>query len=428
MRTHLCLYLVLLDAFISVQAFTFSNNVPTECGNFEVSWTGGQQPFVLEMAPVDGSQRVFNIPASAFSNGAGKFNIPQLTLSRETQFLVTMSDATGFATGGISPLLTVEAPTGAATCNSTDPGPSFFFSLDDALQQCKPYTFSAFPGAIQPVTIFGLVPGGTAVVLNVPNPSTKFVWSAASVSAGTGIIFVMSDSQNRTGGASPIKVSSATSDSSCLNSNSPSVTLQGTSSTLLASPTSSSGRASNSTKRSGATLAAAIASVLVGLVALVALSLFLFRRNQSRRPRDHVDLGDGYRDEPSSPFPYTVDPFPPPDPTNNTHYEMPHIESSTANLGPPTEAEVAAAVLPSVSSSTSSSVPSSRTRKTDVTASTTRFQPARFIVHTDVEEVEVEPDDNGVIELPPQYNEHRQPLSFRTSSHAPSSTLSSDQP
>jgi hypothetical protein len=292
----------------------------------------------------------------------------------------------------------------------------------------------------------GLVPGGTAVVLNVPNPSTKFVWSAASVSAGTGIIFVMSDSQNRTGGASPIKVSSATSDSSCLNSNSPSVTLQGTSSTLLASPTSSSGRASNSSKRSGATLAAAIASVLVGLVALVALSLFLFRRNQSRQPRDHVDLGgafsyvslvpslaittgpDGYRDEPSSPFPYTVDPFPPPDPTNNTHYEMPHIESSTANLGPPTEAEVAAAVLPSVSSSTSSSVPSSRTRKTDVTASTTRFQPARFIVHTDVEEVEVEPDDNGVIELPPQYNEHRQPLSFRTSSHAPSSTLSSDQP
>jgi hypothetical protein len=288
-------------------------------------------------------------------------------------------------------------------------------------------------------------------VLNVPDSSTEFVWSAASVSAGTGIVFVMSDSQNRTGGVSPIKVSSATSDSSCLNSNSPSATLQGTSSTssIYMSPTSSSSseRASNSSKGSGVTLAATIAGVLVGLVALVALSLFLFRRNKSRRPRGHVDLGgefsyvpvvsssaittgpDGYRDEPSSLLPYTVDPFPPHNPTNNTHYELPHMESSTTNSGPPPEAEVAATVLPSVSSSTaSSSVPSSRTRKTDVTASTTRYQPARFIVHTDVEDVEVEPNDNGVIELPPQYNEYRRPLSLGGGSHAPSSSLKSYQP
>lgn len=82
-----------------------------------------------------GSQRVFNVPDSAFSNGAGSFST-QLQLAQEQQFLVTMSDATGFATGGISPVLSVEAATGGAACNTTDPGPAFVFSDDDALQQC----------------------------------------------------------------------------------------------------------------------------------------------------------------------------------------------------------------------------------------------------------------------------------------------------
>jgi hypothetical protein len=67
-------------------------------------------------------------------------------------------------------------------------------------------------------------------VLHVPNPSTEFIWNAASVPAGIGIYFAMSDSQNRTGNIL-LKVSNATGDSSCLNSSSPSVTLSSTSST-----------------------------------------------------------------------------------------------------------------------------------------------------------------------------------------------------
>ncbi|KAH9982546.1 hypothetical protein BGW80DRAFT_1247365 [Lactifluus volemus] len=209
MRTHLYLYLVLLGAFISVQAFTFSTNVPSQCGNFEVSWTGCF------------GQRVFNKSTSdAFSDGSGKFNIPHITFGQGLQFFVAMSDATGFATGGISPLITMTPPSDNYVCDTTQPGGGFEYLL---ITICSNAT-------IQPVTIFGLVPGGTAVVLNVPNPSTEFIWNAASVPAGIGIYFAMSDSQNRTGNVL-LKVSNDTGDSSCLNSSSPSVTVQGTSST-----------------------------------------------------------------------------------------------------------------------------------------------------------------------------------------------------
>ena len=84
-----------------------------------------------------GTQQVFNIPSSAFSNGVGSYSTT-LQLAQEQQFLATMSDATGFATGGISPLLTVQAQTPqSSNCNTVDPGPQFFYSLDVALQQCQ---------------------------------------------------------------------------------------------------------------------------------------------------------------------------------------------------------------------------------------------------------------------------------------------------
>src|SRR6266404_1343870 len=72
----------------------------------------------------------------------------------------------------------------------------------------------------------GLVPGGTAIVLNAPNGASEYVWDPASIAAGTSVIFVMSDAQNHTGGVSDIKVTGATNDTSCLNANSPSVTQQ----------------------------------------------------------------------------------------------------------------------------------------------------------------------------------------------------------
>ena len=117
---------------------------------------GGQPPFVLELFPVSvvllclsfppwvyaclqvlGTQQVFNIPSSAFSDGVGSYSTT-LQFPQGHQFLATMSDATGFATGGISPQLTVEAQTSqSSSCNTTDPGPQFFFTSDPGLQQCQ---------------------------------------------------------------------------------------------------------------------------------------------------------------------------------------------------------------------------------------------------------------------------------------------------
>ncbi|KAI9445126.1 hypothetical protein H4582DRAFT_1913472 [Lactarius indigo] len=410
MRPHIPF--LLLNAFLGVRAFTFTTTTPTQCGTFAVNWTGGQPPFVLEIVPPQGTQQVFPIPASAFSNGVGSYSTV-LQLAQEQQILVTMSDATGFATGGISPLLTVQAqPPQSPSCTLVDPVPQFFFSLDFALQQCRPYTFSQYPNAVLPVTIYGLVPGGTAIVLNVPNNASEYVWNPASIAAGTSVVFVMSDAQDHTGGASDIKVAGSTSDTSCLNANSPSVTQQSTpstqttssSSTTRARPTASSTKASSSSGSnniSGTTLIAAIAGTLIFLGVLAALGVFLFRRyrkkSSSRRQRTNFDVDGDYHDSPTLIPAHQVDPFLAPA-ANGVPYEMARMENSAASLIPRPVPE-ATSDLPSPPVP-----PSVSSRKSNMTAST-RYQPARFILHTDAEEIL--PDDNGFIELPPQYSENR---------------------
>ena len=126
-------------------------------------------------------------------------------------------------------------------------------------------------------------------MLNAPNSATSYVWSAASIPAGTSVIFAMSDAQNRTGGVSGILVSGFTGNASCLNANSPSVTLQSTPLTQTSlSPSSSSSSSaqssasSKSSKISGMTLFAVIAGTLVFLGVIVALGVFLLRRCRKR--------------------------------------------------------------------------------------------------------------------------------------------------
>ncbi|KAH9082006.1 hypothetical protein EDB83DRAFT_2336024 [Lactarius deliciosus] len=416
MRPHIPF--LLLNAFLGVRCFTVTTSTPTQCGSFAVNWTGtvvfclSSPPCVHACFQLKGTQQVFNIPASAFSNGVGSYSTV-LQLAQEQQILVTMSDATGFATGGISPLLTVQAQTPQSpSCTPVESAPQFFFSLDVALQQCRPYTFSQYPNAVLPVTIYGLVPGGTAVVLNAPNSASEYVWNPASIAAGTSVVFVMSDAQNRTGGASDIKVAGSTGDSSCLNANSPSVTQQSTPSTQTTSsssttrvrPTASSTKAaasSGSNNISGTTLIAAIAGALIFLGVLAALGVFLFRRHRKKSSRQRtnfdVDAQVVITIRPSLiPLHHEVDPFPTPPAGAGAPYEMGRMENSAASLIP--QEAASDAPPPSVQP------PSASSRKTNMTM---RYQPARFILHTDAEETL--PDENGFIELPPQYSENRRP-------------------
>ena len=136
-------------------------------------------------------------------------------------------------------------------------------------------------------------------MLNPPSNTTSYVWSAASIPAGTSVIFAMSDAKNRTGGVSGIFVSNSTSNAWCLNANSPSVTLQSTTSTQTSlSPSSASSSArvsasSKSSKTSGKTLIAVIAGTVVFLGVVAALGVFLLRRyrkRSSRRGRANFDV------------------------------------------------------------------------------------------------------------------------------------------
>lgn len=115
--------------------------------------------------------RNISVPSTAFNNTQGSYQISSIPFLGGTQFLLAMSDASGFGTGGISNLLTVGAPVGSASCNTSNPSLPFSFSLPSSLQQCKyvenltpsirethlagisPYTFDDYDGAVLPITI-----------------------------------------------------------------------------------------------------------------------------------------------------------------------------------------------------------------------------------------------------------------------------------
>jgi len=408
------LFVATFGVFLNVRAFNFTTSTPRQCEDLQVSWTGGQPPFTLAILPLGSSQAIYSLNSSTFSNGVGSFRT-QLALPKDEQFVAVMSDATGFASGGTSALLTVQAPTTTINCNVTLVRPDFFFTLDNAVQQCRPFTFSEYSNATQPVTIYGVVPGGTAVVLNAPT-GAQFVWDAA-VPAGTPIVFFMNDSLNRTGGVSNIYVSGTTGDSSCLNSGSASVTSAGTSSTASTpSGSASSQPSSGSTKLSTAALAGIAACGVVALIGLATLVLCLRRRNRGnpKLPSHPIELDpeDNYR---ASPMHYpTVAPFPPPPNHMATPYEMTPMLSTSPLLPPGAHA------ISQRTSFSSSSTPPPSARMSDTTASGPQSTP-RVIVHTDVDERLIE--EREVIELPPRYEENRRPLPFDVnSSSAPSSS------
>ncbi|OJA13785.1 hypothetical protein AZE42_13020 [Rhizopogon vesiculosus] len=110
---------------------------PTQCDDLPVSWTGGQAPFQILVTAFDQPLRNIYVPASAFSNGKGSYSISQFPFTTGTQFLLTMSDNTGFGSGGTSTILTVGSPVANNNCNTTSPSQDFDFSTPSTIQQCK---------------------------------------------------------------------------------------------------------------------------------------------------------------------------------------------------------------------------------------------------------------------------------------------------
>lgn len=115
-------------------------------------------PFLLDLVVTFPIFQVYDvpsnisIPATAVNNGNGSFST-QLALPEGQQFVITMSDAQGFGTGGVSGVLTVGASQGPK-CGTTSPSkcrvviktwlhllilldPSFTYQFNSALQQCR---------------------------------------------------------------------------------------------------------------------------------------------------------------------------------------------------------------------------------------------------------------------------------------------------
>ena len=119
--------------------FTFTNSQLQECEPITITWQGGTPPYSLFVTPIDNFDNPINI-SSISSNTSTDNNYSfstTLPFDNGTSFLLTMSDSTGFGSGGTSPLLT-PAFTGDNSCqNEAPPPPDFSFSLPDSLTQCE---------------------------------------------------------------------------------------------------------------------------------------------------------------------------------------------------------------------------------------------------------------------------------------------------
>ncbi|KAF8886324.1 hypothetical protein BD779DRAFT_1441748 [Infundibulicybe gibba] len=198
-----------------VCAFTFVPGELSQCDNLTVTWIGERYEWSAKVIQVYGTPQNVIIPPSSFSNGQGSFST-QLQFPQGQQMILTMSDGSGFGSGGSTALLQIGAPHGSINCNTISPGVAFFFQLNSALQQCRPYIFSAYSGAIQPVTIKGIIPNGTSFVLTPPVGPTTFAWTN-NITVGSTVIFMMVDAQERAGGSSEVLTVAGPDDTSCLN-------------------------------------------------------------------------------------------------------------------------------------------------------------------------------------------------------------------
>ncbi|KAI6146218.1 hypothetical protein BKA82DRAFT_3980641 [Pisolithus tinctorius] len=297
-------------SFLSLPIWTAKASVSvgtaTECGPLTVSWTGGQSPFGIFIFPVNYSSAWHTVPSSAYSGNQGNYTISQLSLPQGQQFVLSMYDEAGFITGGTSDLLQVAGPTNGSSCNTTSSQTFFFADSSLALQQCGSYLFNDYQGAVLPVSIMAIIPGGESIVLQSDVTTVNYTWTA-NVQAGTSIIFSMLDANDNSGGCSPLQTVGASNDASCLGSTSalstanipqssqsgssslsasqpstisPSTTPPSFTLPLTTAPSTTQAGSSSSTTLSTATIAGVVGGGVVALAALVIFGLCLVHRKR----------------------------------------------------------------------------------------------------------------------------------------------------
>jgi hypothetical protein len=263
----------------------------------------------------------------------------------------------------------------------------------------------------------------------------------------------MTDAQGGQGGSSHIIVVGVSDDNSCLDNSSPSSTLAAPSPTPPSSnPDSGPSAPPPSHGISIAAIAGTVIASLVFLAVIITLGLFFLRKKLSQSSRNvrrlpgtlesEIDLSFESRQAPVvTPYnvpqsydrPYSsnanpssdADPFHDPPSQPVTHYQMPSqyhrpgtfqspsqhypLVSGHTPQNPVTDSSVPSLTRTEFEPIPPQSTPSTSTsqRKAAMAGVKKAYQPSRFILHTDADDDLPQPNDDGVVELPPQYSERR---------------------
>jgi len=251
---------------------------PAQCSNFTVHWDGGQAPYELLLVPVGHvTPEIRTIVDQRVESGSSV----SLTLKfpEGSQFVASLSDASGVGAGGTSDVLTVKG--GPSDCLTSPVQAGWVLYMDNPTpDQCTPtriswgkhghehvdlsYRRRADEKASGPVSIWGIVPGGDTFDMGAPSSGSGWNWTP-NLKEGTRMLIVAGDSNGRgTGGSSDLFTVGGGSGG-CINDDSPSTTAGppagqvaaitatsgGSSGSSGSSPTSSSGSNSGSGNHSG---------------------------------------------------------------------------------------------------------------------------------------------------------------------------------
>ncbi|KIM86796.1 hypothetical protein PILCRDRAFT_816050 [Piloderma croceum F 1598] len=442
-----------------VFGFSFSiNNTPQQCQNLSISISGsGQPPYRAVVVPsgptpLPNNVEVRKILDLPFPGNSSTLSF-QLKYPENSQFVVVVSDSSGFGTGGTSTAAQVQTGSSDTSCfGDTQVSPAFSFSTDPANQlvQCSPIRIYWDPtNASGVVDVFAVIPGGQSTEINqgtlttVANEGLGFNWPVP-IRVGTTVMLLVGDSRG-IGSAGSVQQNVQQGESAinntCLNASSPSSTPGSPAGGAYPTGSNGAGTGGNSGSGSGSgngnnngsggsssgksNTGAIVGGVVGGVVALIAIVLVclfcLRRRRLDAKGKTHtsvdlfhVDNEDGTPNGGDLPQFYQPEPFMVPDPTvasSNGHERNESFDRrQSSQTATSTDFLRGGTPEPHGLGAAGTTSGSTQTRKSPLGPA--QLRPVNIIQHDDAGDgIEGEQE---TIELPPAYTHIRKPRGATT--------------
>lgn len=428
----LALCLAVYPKIASGFSFTIDNN-PQQCQNLSISITGSGQPpytaviFPFGPTPLPNNTEVRKILDLQFSGNSTSLEF-QLAYPANSQFVVTVSDSTGFGTGGTSAAVQVLSSSTSTCFGNTQVVPAFDFSTVPANQlvQCSPMRIWWDPTQSQGnVQFFSIIPGGQSFQISegnlttVPDEGLGFNWTVP-VRIGTTVLLVGGDSRGiGSAGSFQQNIQQGVNgpDNSCLSSSSPSSTPGSPAGGAYPTNTNGGGTGgwtsgSGSTSHTGA-IAGGVVGGVAGLAAILVVFLFFSRSKRvqaNEKTHNSVDLlqgdhEDGVPGRGDLPQFYQPEPFMVPEPTiasSQGRLSYDHRQSTLTS----TTGELLRSGTPDLQTQgVGSTGGSNQTRKSPLGPA--QLRPVNVIQHDDAGDTEQGDEAQETIELPPAYTHIR---------------------